>query len=61
MSGLFIALRPERWKVTLPAVGGFTMLYIDIGKKQAPPKALAILHPILAAIGLILLIIYAMG
>jgi hypothetical protein len=45
----------------LAALGGLTLLYIDIGKKQAPPKALAILHPILAAIGLILLIIYAAG
>lgn len=45
----------------IAALGGFIMVYIDLGKKQLPPKALALLHPILAAIGLILLIIYAMG
>ncbi|MDP4175257.1 MAG: hypothetical protein Q8933_14885 [Bacteroidota bacterium] len=56
------------WRLTasvvlfiIAALGGFLMVYIDLGKKQMPPKALALLHPILAAIGLILLIIYTMG
>lgn len=45
----------------IAALGGFVMVYIDLGKKRNPPKGLAILHPILAAIGLVLLIIYAFG
>ncbi|MGE5401665.1 MAG: hypothetical protein ACM3S2_14790 [Ignavibacteriales bacterium] len=45
----------------IAALGGFVMVYFDIMKKQVPPKALAILHPILAAIGLVLLIIYVIG
>ncbi len=45
----------------IAALGGLTMAYVDLGKKQPPPKMLAIAHPILAAIGLILLIVYAMG
>lgn len=43
------------------ALGGFVMVLIDLGKKQLPPKGLAILHPILAAIGLVLLIIFTVG
>lgn len=45
----------------IAALGGFVMVYFDLGKKQLPPKALALLHPVLAAIGLIILIIYMFG
>lgn len=41
------------------ALGGFVMAYFDFGKNQLPPKALALLHPVLAVIGLIILIMYA--
>ena len=42
----------------IAALGGLTMFYIDIIKKQTPPKLFAVLHPMAAATGLILLIIY---
>lgn len=40
------------------AAGGFVMFGIDVSKKPVP-KALAIMHPILAASGVIILIYYA--
>lgn len=43
------------------ALGGFTMLFIDVFKKKLPPKILALLHPVIAAVGLIILIIYLAG
>lgn len=45
----------------IAALGGFIMFYMDLGKHQIPPKALAILHPLLAAAGLVILIIYTFG
>ncbi|MCU7495388.1 MAG: hypothetical protein HF314_19390 [Ignavibacteria bacterium] len=43
------------------ALGGFVMAYLDLVKKQPPPRALALLHPVLAAIGLVILIIFTFG
>lgn len=43
----------------IAALGGFTMLFTDLLQKPIP-KWLAILHPILAAIGLIVLIMYVL-
>lgn len=43
----------------IAGLGGFAMVFIDLGKGQLPPKGLAILHPLLAAVGLVLLIMYA--
>lgn len=45
----------------IAALGGFVMVYIDLGKGKLPPKGLAILHPILAAVGLVLLIVFTVG
>ncbi|HEX2960908.1 MAG: hypothetical protein ACM3UR_12390 [Bacteroidota bacterium] len=45
----------------IAALGGFIMFYMDMGKKRLPPKALAIIHPLLAAAGLVILIIYTFG
>lgn len=45
----------------IAALGGFIMVYMDLGKHQLPPKVLAILHPLLAAAGLVILIIYTFG
>ena len=45
----------------IAALGGFAMVFLDFGKKQLPPKGLAILHPILAVVGLVLLIVYTFG
>jgi heme A synthase len=45
----------------IAALGGFLMVYLDLGKGKLPPKALAILHPILAAVGLVLLIVFTIG
>ncbi len=42
----------------IAAVGGFIMFGIDISKKRVP-KSLAIGHPILAVIGVLLLVYYA--
>jgi hypothetical protein len=39
------------------ALGGFTLLTIDMSKKPIP-KLVAILHPFLAAIGFIVLLVY---
>ncbi len=41
----------------LAALGGFTMLYIDLSKKPIP-KAFALGHPAFALTGLVLLIVY---
>ncbi|MGE5398868.1 MAG: hypothetical protein ACM3S2_00605 [Ignavibacteriales bacterium] len=43
------------------ALGGFYMVYLDVGKKQLPPKMLALIHPLLAVIGLVVLIIFVAG
>lgn len=45
----------------IAALGGFIMVYMDLGQKKLPPRALAVLHPLLAAIGLVILIIYTFG
>lgn len=45
----------------MAGLGGFVMVYLDLGKSKLPPKGIAILHPILAVVGLILLIVYTMG
>jgi hypothetical protein len=42
------------------ALGGFILLGIDMQKK-AVPKSLAVLHPIIAAAGLVTLFIFVMG
>jgi hypothetical protein len=43
----------------LAALGGLTLFTIDM-KHKPIPKFLALLHPLLAVIGLIVLIIYAL-
>lgn len=43
----------------IAALGGFTLLFNDLSKKPIP-KWLAVLHPILAASGLVVLIVYAL-
>lgn len=40
----------------LAALGGFTLLFIDLQNKPVP-KALAMMHPLLAATALVLLIV----
>jgi len=42
------------------AVGGFIMFALDIQKKSIP-KILALGHPILAAVGLVLLLLFVFG
>jgi hypothetical protein len=44
----------------IAALGGFTLFFIDMQKKPIP-KLLAVLHPLLAATGLVLLIIYVLS
>jgi hypothetical protein len=41
------------------ALGGFTLLTIDLSKKPIP-RAMALMHPLLALAGVIVLIIYAL-
>jgi len=43
----------------IATIGGFTLLFNDLVKKPIP-KWLAILHPIVAASGLVVLVIYAL-
>ncbi len=42
------------------ALGGFVLFGIDMQKKPVP-KWLAVLHPIIAAVGLVLLIVFVAG
>ncbi len=42
------------------ALGGFVLFGIDMQKKPVP-KWLAVLHPVIAAVGLVLLIIFVVG
>ncbi len=44
----------------IAALGGFALFGIDMQKKPVP-KWLAVLHPIIAAVGLILLIVFVAG
>ena len=41
----------------IAALGGFTLFAIDIQKKPVP-KLLALVHPLVAAVGLVLLILF---
>ena len=43
------------------ALGGFVMGFTDLILKKNPPKALAILHPILAVTGVIFLLLHTFG
>ena len=47
--------------LVIAALGGFVMGYTDLILKKNPPKALAILHPILAVTGVIFIILYVLG
>jgi len=47
--------------LVIAAMGGFVMGYIDIFQKKNPPKALAIIHPILAVTGVIFLLLHVFG
>jgi len=47
--------------LVIAALGGFVMGYTDLIVKKNPPKALAIIHPILAVTGVIFLLLYAFG
>ncbi len=44
----------------IAALGGFVLFGIDMQKKPMP-KWLAILHPLIAAVGLVLLIVFVVG
>ena len=44
--------------LVLAALGGFVMGFIDLIQKKNPPKAIAIIHPILAITGVIFLLLY---
>jgi len=44
----------------IAALGGFTLFFIDMQKKRIP-KLLAVFHPLLAVVGLVLLITYVMA
>ncbi len=44
----------------IAAVGGFVLFALDLQKKTLP-KALAILHPLIAAAGLVLLIVFVLS
>lgn len=43
----------------IAALGGFTLLFNDLLKRPIP-KWLAVLHPLIAAAGLVVLIVYAL-
>jgi hypothetical protein len=45
----------------MAALGGAYLAYVDNVKKLQPPKAIAIMHPMIAAVGLVMLIIYVFG
>jgi hypothetical protein len=47
--------------LVLAALGGFVMGYIDVIKKRNPPKAIAVIHPILAVIGVVFLLLHVFG
>src|SRR5688500_17869806 len=47
--------------LVLAALGGFFMGFTDLILKKNPPKALAILHPILAVTGVVFLLLYSFG
>jgi len=47
--------------LVVAALGGFVMGFTDLILKKNPPKALAILHPILAVTGVIFIILYVLG
>lgn len=51
-------LRASMVGFIVAALGGFYLVYIDLGRKQRPPKPFAIVHPVIAVISLILLIFY---
>jgi len=44
--------------LVVAALGGFVMGYTDLILKKNPPKALAIIHPILAVTGVVFLLLY---
>ena len=44
----------------IAALGGFTMFFIDM-KKKPVPKALALLHPLLALIALLALVVFVLS
>lgn len=44
--------------LVVAALGGFVMGYTDLILKKNPPKAIAIIHPILAVTGVIFLLLY---
>jgi len=44
--------------LVLAALGGFVMGYTDLILKKNPPKAIAIVHPILAVTGVIFILLH---
>ena len=47
--------------LTVTIILGIILFYIDNIRKKLPPKLLAVIHPFLATISIILLLIYAAG
>ena len=46
--------------LSIAALGGFIMGYIDVIQKKTPPKILAIVHPILALTGVLFLVLHSL-